>query len=216
MKKLAIGCGVALLVVGIAAAGVAWYVYRSVASTVSQFTELGQIPELERDVRNTSTFTPPASEELTDAQIDKLLQVQGAIRERIGQRITEFETKYRTLAEKKEATVTDLPAIMRAYRDMAATWMDAKRAQVDALNRAGLSLAEYRWIRDQAYRALGMAYVDLDVGKLVDDARRGITSNAPGELRGSVEPTGPESNRQKLEKVRKTLEQNIALASFGL
>ena len=216
MKKLAIGCGVALLVVGIAAAGVAWYVYRSVASTVSQFAELGQIPDLERDVRNTASFTPPASEELTDAQVEKLLQVQGAIRERIGQRISEFETKYRTLAEKKEATVSDLPAIMRAYRDMAATWMDAKRAQVDALNKAGLSLAEYRWIRDQAYSALGVAYVDLDVGKLVDDARRGVTSNAPGDLRGAVEPTGPESNRLKVEKIRKTLEQNIALASFGL
>jgi hypothetical protein len=216
MKKLAIGCGIALLVVGIAGAAVAWYVYRSVSSTVSQFAELGQMPDLERDVRNTSTFTPPASEELTDAQIEKLLQVQGAVRERIGQRIGEFETKYKALADKKEANVTDLPAIMRAYRDMASTWMDAKRAQVDALNKTGLSLAEYRWVRDQAYRAIGMAYVDLDVSKFVEDARRGTTSSAAGDLRGSVEPTGPESNRLKLEKVKKTLEQNIALASFGL
>ena len=216
MKKLAIGCGVALLVVGIAAAGVAWYVYRSVASTVSQFAELGQIPDLDREIRNTSPFTPPASEELTDAQVEKLLQVQGAIREKVGQRISEFESKYRALADKKEATVADLPAILRAYRDMASTWMDAKRAQIDALNRQGLSLEEYRWIRDQAYRAIGMAYVDLDVSRLVEDARRGTAGKPHGDFRGSVEPTGPESNRVKVEKVRKTLEQNIALASFGL
>lgn len=216
MKKLAIGCGIALLVVGVVGAGIAWYVYRSVASTVSQFAELAKVPDIERDVRNTSSFTPPASEELTDGQIEKLLQVQNAVRERIGQRMQEFEAKYRALAEKKEATMRDAPELMRAYRDLASTWMDAKRAQVEALNRAGLSLEEYRWIRHQAYRAVGMAYVDLDIARLVDDARRGVPPDSAGHLRGSVEPAGPESNRQRVEKVKKALEQNIALASFGL
>ncbi len=216
MKKLAIGCGLALFVTGAVAAGVAYYVYREVSSTVSQFAELAQIPDLERDIRNRSAFVPPASEELSDSQIEKLLQVQAEIRRRLGERMAAFESKYKVLAEKKEATLTDAPALLRAYSDLAATWIDAKRGQIEALNTAGLSLDEYRWIREQAYRGVGMPFVDLDIGKLVDEARRGVTSPESGRLLGAIEPAGPESNRIRLGRVKKQLEQNIALASFGL
>lgn len=216
MKKLAIGCGVVLLLVGIGAAAATYYVYNRVSSTLTQFAELGQVPELERDIRNKSTFVPPPSEELTDSQIDKLLKVQTHVRQRIGDRMATFEAKYKTLAEKETATLGDAPALLAAYRDLAATWMDAKRSQIDALNAAELSLEEYRWIRDQAYRALGLAYVDLDIARIVDDAKRGAASTEPGRLRGAVEPSGPETNRTRVEKFRKQLEQNLALASFGL
>jgi hypothetical protein len=216
MKKLAIGCGIVSLVTAVAGAGVAYYVYRQVSSAVTQFAELAQVPDLERSVRNRTTFVPPASEELTDSQIEKLLQVQSEVRRRLGQRMADFETKYKTLAEKDNASLQDAPAILRAYTDLATAWLDAKRGQVEALNAAGLSLDEYRWIRDQAYRALGMPYVDLDIGRLVDEARRGVSSETSGQLRGAIEPTGPESNRTRLEKLRKQLEQNLPLASFGL
>jgi hypothetical protein len=124
--------------------------------------------------------------------------------------------KYKTLAQKDTATYADAPAILRAYGDLAATWLDAKRTQVQALNTTGLSLEEYRWIREQAYRAIGQPFVDLDISRLMDEARRGVTSDAPGQLRGSIEPSGPESNRTRVEKIKKTLQDNIALASFGL
>jgi hypothetical protein len=215
MKKLAIGCGVVVLVLGIIAAGAVYYAYRKVSSTVAQFAELGQVPEIERGIRNRVSYSPPASGELTDGQIEGLLRVQKQLRERIGARLMEFEAKYKTLADKKEATVVDTPTIIAAYRDLAATWLDAKRSQVEALNSAGLSLQEYRWIRDQAYSALGIPFVDLDIAKLVDDAKRGM-QESPGRVSGALAPTGPESNRTRLEKVRKQLEQNVVLASFGL
>lgn len=216
MKKLAIGCGIALLVTGIAAAGMTYYLYQRVASTVSQFAELAKIPDLEREVRNRAAFTPPSSEELTEAQIEKLVQVQAHVRQKIGEQMKAFEAKYKTLAEKQKADISDAPELLAAYRDLAATWIDAKRSQIEALNAANLSLDEYKWIRDQAYRALGQAFVDLDIGKMVNDVQRGATSTNPGELRGSVGPAGPESNQKLVEKFRKLLEDNIALASFGL
>jgi hypothetical protein len=216
MKKFAIGCGLVLLFIGVAAAGVTYYVFRQVSSTVSQFAELAQVPDLERGVRNSAPFAPPASEELTDRQIEKLLQVQSEVRRRLGERMAAFEAKYKALVEKKHATAADAPAILRAYGDVAATWLDAKRGQIEALNAAGLSLEEYRWIRDQAYRALGLPFVDLDFSRLVDEARRGVRSKAPGDLRGSIGPAGPESNRARVEKVKKQLEENLALATFGL
>ena len=216
MKKLAIGCGVALLVVGLAGAAISYYVYRQVASTITQFAELAQVPDLEGTVRNRGPFSPPASEELTDSQIEKLVQVQSEVRRRLGERMKEFEAKYKMLAEKENPDLTDAPALMRAYGDLARTWLDAKRGQVEALNAAGLSLEEYRWIRHQAYRALGLAFVDLDFAKIVDEAKRGVSSESAGQLLGSVGPAGPEINRSRIEKVKKQLEENLALASFGL
>jgi hypothetical protein len=216
VKKLALGCGVALLVTAIAGGLVAYYVYRQFSSAVTQFAELAQLPELERSVRNREPFVPPASEELSDAQIEKLLQVQAQVRQRLGEQMAAFEAKYRTLTQKEHASLSDAPAVIAAYRDLAATWLEAKRSQVEALNAAGLSLEEYRWIRDQAYRAVGMAFVDLDVGRLVDEAQRGLSSETAGQLLGALEPSGPESNRARLARFKKQLEENLALASFGL
>jgi hypothetical protein len=216
MKKFAIGCGLVLVLAAVAAAGIGFYLYRQVSSTVAQFAELAQVPDLERGVRNRTAFVPPASEELTDSQVEKLLQVQAEVRRRLGERMTAFEAKYKALSQKEEASLSDAPAILRAYGDIASTWLDAKRGQVEALNTAGLSLDEYRWIRDQAYRALGMPFVDLDVSKFVDEARRGVQPDSAGQMRGSLGPAGPESNRKRIEKVKKQLEENLALASFGL
>ena len=215
MKKFAIGCGIVLLLVCVGAAGAAYYLYNRVASTLTQFAEIGKVPELERSVRNKSAFVPPASEELTDRQIEKLLKIQADVRSRIGERMAAFETKYKSLAEKEKATVTDVPALLGLPRPGGD--VDGREAQPDqALNAADLSLEEYRWIRDQAYRAIGVAYVDLDIAKIVDEAKRGVTSQEAGRLLGAVEPVGPESNRTRLEKFKQQLQQNVALASFGL
>ena len=218
MKKLAIGCGVAILLVGIVFAVGSYYVYRQARAVFAQLEDLGRVPEIERGVRATAAYVPPASEEITPAQVEKLVKVQGLVRQRLGQRFTELEAKYKTFMDKKESTVVDLPALVAAYRDIAAAWMEAKRSQVDALNAVDLSLGEYKLIRDQAYRALGAPYMDFDVAKIVEQIRSGVTnpSDPPGQIRGSIGPAGPEANRKTIEPFRKQLEDNLALASFGL
>jgi hypothetical protein len=215
MKKLALGCGLALLVLGVAAAGVGYYAYRQVSSTFAQFQEFSQVPDLELEVRNREPFVPPVSAELTDSQIDKLVKVQSEVRRRLGERMTAFEAKYKSLSEKKDASFTDAAAILSAYGDLASTWVDAKRGQIEALNATGLSLEEYKWIRDQAYRALGQPFADLDISKFVDDLKRGVTTEV-GELKGAMGSAGPKINRERIERVKKLLEENLALASFGL
>src|SRR5919106_24049 len=70
---------------------------------------------------------------------------------------------------KASATVVDLPELISAYRDLAAAYVDGKRAQVNALNRTGLSLEEYRWTRSRVYHALGMSLMDVDVSRIVED-----------------------------------------------
>jgi hypothetical protein len=216
MKKFAIGCGVLILLIGIALGGVAFYTYRQAKMMFSQFAEFGQIPEIERSVRVKAAYTPPSSEELTAGQIERLMKVQSAVRQRLGERFLFLEQKYKALTDKKDHTIADAPALLAAYRDVASAWMEAKRTQVAALNDAGLSLDEYRWIRDQVYRALGVPFMDFDVSKIVEQIRSGATSQEPGQIRGSVGPSGPESNRKLIEPFKKQLEENLPLASFGL
>ena len=216
MKKVAIGCLVVLVLGCVIVGGAAFWAYRRVQQSVAQFSQLAQVPNLERQVRIKDPFVPPASDELTAAQVDRLLRVQGAIRERLGARFAEFEKQYKVLAEKDKPTLADMPTLIAGYRDLALMWLDAKRRQVEALNEVSLSLEEYRWIRDQTYKALGIPYVDFDIGKIAEDIRSGQTTTDPGQLRGSLGPAGPESNRKLVEAHRKQLESNIAMASFGL
>ena len=216
MKKLAVGCGIVLVLLGVVAAGVGYYVYRQASSIFAQLRDLERLPEIERGVRVQSTYTPPATGELTVAQVERLVKVQELVRQRLGQRFAELEAKYKTLMDKKEATAADVPALVGAYRDMAAAWMEAKRSQVDALNTVDMSLTEYKWIREQSYRALGVAYMDLDVSKIVEQIRSGNTNVEPGQIGGSMGPTGPESNRKLIEPYKKRLEENLPLAAFGL
>ena len=215
IKKIAIGCGLAVLLTGIAAAGLAYYVYRQVAGTITQFAVLKDAPDLERSVRNQAVYVPPASEELTEAQIEKLVKVQADVRKRLGERMTAFEARYKVLTDKKDAAIGDAPMLLQAYADLAATWMDAKREQVAALNAADLSLDEYRWIRNQAYRALGQPFMDMDLMKIVENAKSGVQSGV-GELRGGLGPEGPVINRKRVARFKKLLEENLALASLGL
>lgn len=216
MKKLAIGCLVVLVLAGMAGAVGTWWVYRKVTTTVGQFAELGSVPELERSVRNKAPFDAPASGELTAAQVERFVRVQRAVRASLGRRFAEMEQKYKTLLAKKEATVVDVPQLVAAYRDLAAAWMDAKRAQIEALNAAGFSLEEYRWVRRQVYAAVGLPILDLDVGRLVENIQKGTAEEAPAELAGSVGPGGPEVNQRLVDPYRGELEDNAALASFGL
>jgi hypothetical protein len=215
MKKLAIGCAV-LLVLGMVGAGGASYVaYRKVSSAFAGFAELGSLPELERAVRNQRPFEPPAAGEPSREQIEWLLAIQQAVRDRLGERADQIEHRYRRLLAKDKATAVDAPELISAYRDLAGAYLDGKRAQVEALNRAGLSLEEYRWTRSRAYAALGMSLLDVDVSGIIEDVKAGRQPTGPA-FHPTEASTGSPAARQLVEPHRKTLEANVGLAFFGL
>jgi hypothetical protein len=215
MKKLLIGCLVLAVVLAVTAGAASYYLYRKVDSTISGFKELGTVPELERSVRNKTPFTPPASGELTGAQLDRYLAVQQQVRARLGAGAAEIEQKYKTLLAKDSATIVDAPAIISAYRDLAKTYVEAKRAQVAALNDAGLSLDEYRWVRRQAYAGIGIPLMELDVAQIMADVKAGRTPAQPTPSL-NLTPTAQPATVKLVEPHRKTLEANAGLAFFGL
>jgi len=217
MKKLAIGCLIAFVVIGAAVIGIGYYTYLKVRSTVTQLAELGQVHDIERGVKVQTPFVVPASGELTAAQVDKLMKVTSRVRERLEKDMAVFQRTYKSLADKKETTAADLPALLSAYRDLAVNWLDAKRAQVDALNEVGLSLDEYRWIRSTAYGALDIPFMDVDFSRIADQVKNATgRSDATVLVGGAFAGKGPASNLKLVEKYRKQLEDYVPLASFGL
>jgi hypothetical protein len=214
MKKLAIGCVVLLALGVIAAGGASYFAYRKVSSTYAGFADLGTVPELEHSVRNQRPFTPPSGGEPSQAQIAKLLEIQGAVRARLGTRADEIEQRYHRLLGKDSVTLVDAPAIISAYSDLATAYVDGKRAQVDALNHAGLSLEEYRWTRSRAYAALDMSLLDVDVSGIIQDVKAGRTPQTPSRL--TEAPSASPALRTRVEPHRKALEANVGLAFFGL
>jgi hypothetical protein len=218
MKKFAIGCGVVLLVALVVAAAGTYYAVSKVKSTVAEFAEFGKIGQIEREVRNTGSFAPPESGELSDQQVARYVRVQAQIRQTLGVRFKELDQKYKALSErinKNQQGAMDLPELVSAYRDLASLFIEAKRAQVAALNAAQFSLSEYRWVRTQAYAALDMPLVNMDLAKIIEDAKAGKPTEQPGTVQV---PTGgaPEKNRTLLAPYKKLLEDNVALSFFGL
>jgi len=223
MKKVAIGCLVVLALGCVAAAGVGYYIYgkaksgyAQLKSTATQFAELGKIPQLEEGVQVKTPFLIPSGGALTQSQVDKFVQVQTRVRARLGQNFEVLQRKYKALTDKKEANVTDLPQLIAAYRDLAASWLDAKHAQVDALNEAGLSLSEYRWIRSEAYKSLNLPLVDIDFAKIAAQIKQNEEPNQEIMLGGAFSGTASPANARLVEKYRKQLEDNMPMATFGL
>jgi hypothetical protein len=221
MKKFAIGCGIVIVIAAIAAGLGSWYVIHKVKDTLAGFADLAKVPDIEKSVSNTTPYSPPESGELTEAQVTRFLAVQGHVKETLGTRYKELDAKYKSLSErinKHQDNALDFPELVAAYRDLASMYVEAKRAQVDALNQNNFSLSEYKWVRKQAYLAVGMPVMDLDVSDVINAVKTGqnldTAKQAPATL--PMGPSGPEKNKQLVEPHKKMLEDNAPLSFFGL
>lgn len=178
MKKFLIGCGVVslLLVVGGGlaayhfvfkpAAQIAGSVIGSAREVVTKAGNLAQTIEamraMEAEVVARDAFVPPADGALGAAQIERFLAVHAAVVARLG-------PERERLAQAVEGTpgsgeAASLVAPLTALASLGELGLAAKRAQVDALNAQGLSLAEYRWIRQTGIEALVAGGVKLGIG----------------------------------------------------
>jgi hypothetical protein len=219
MKKVAIGCGIVLVVALIAAAVGAYFVVNKVRSTVAGFSELGKVPDLERQVRNRSAFVAPSSGELTADQIATYVAVREQVRQKMGERFKQIDTKYKSLMERvnrDQHTALDVPQLISVYQELAGLYVLGKQAQVDALNAKNLSLGEYRWIQVQAYTAIGIPVMNMDVSRFIDDLKAGRTPEQPGQLTLPGPSAASDKNKALVEPHKKLLEDNASLSFFGL
>jgi hypothetical protein len=131
----------------------------------------------------------------------------------MGARLTELDAKYRALntAHGGRPSLSDG---MAALRDLAGLIVEAKQAQVEALNAHDFSLAEYDWVRKSVYAASGVP-ITVDFGHLIEQASTGqMPQNST--LAEAVTGEVPEKNRELVAPHEAVLKENAALAFFGL
>jgi hypothetical protein len=216
MKKLALGCLGVLVLGTIAAAALGYYfVYKPARSYVTSVAQLKEIPRLHEQIRNKARFTPPAGGELTPALLQRYMQAQDALHQRLGARLDELDRKYKALndASGGEASFTDG---LGALRDLGDVILDAKRAQVEVLNQYQFSLAEYEWVRRAAYAAAGLPFGGR-FADLIESVSHGEAPAVPAAHERAWESAHvPAANEQLVAPHADKLRARAALAFFGL
>ena len=147
-----VGCLVALLVLALVIGGLVWwFVIRPVQGVLGNLTNLSQLEELDKQIRNTAAYTPPSNGEISPDQLERLLSVERSIKTQVGERLKQLEGKYQSLSE---VNAQNFSQALEGMGDMFKVLVDAKKAQVDALNTQNFSKNEYRWVRDGTFQAL--------------------------------------------------------------
>ena len=196
MKKIVIGCGLALVLAAIAAsAGFYYFVYRPARTFMASMSQLGEVAELDAQVTNTRSFTAPGDDTLTEPQVRRFVAVQESLHARMGARATELQAKYKALDERRESGNVGLAELVGAYRDLFGLIAEAKRAQVDALNAQAFSLDEYTWVKSRFYEAAGVTVTGIDFRELAGKVKNGdlqalqdMVSNAGNAVTGARTP----------------------------
>jgi hypothetical protein len=178
MKKVLIGCGVVSLLVLVGGGIAAYYLVvkpaaqiagsaidgarEAVAKVGAAAQTIEAMRALEADVAAQGPYTAPADGALAQAQVERFLAVHQAVIDRLGPERARIAQAVE--ANPAQGDVAALAGSFAALAGLGDIGLAAKRAQVEALNAQGLSLAEYRWIRQAGIEALIAGGIELSAG----------------------------------------------------
>jgi hypothetical protein len=178
MKKVLIGCGVVSLLLLVGGGIAAYYLVvkptmevaggaidsarEAVAKVGAAAQTIEAMRALESEVTAPGEYTAPADGALEQVQVERFLAVHQAVIDRLGPERERIAQAVDTAPAQGE--VAAIAGSFAALAGLGDIGLAAKRAQVDALNAQGLSLAEYRWIRQAGIEALIAGGIELSVG----------------------------------------------------
>ncbi|QOC22550.1 hypothetical protein IC757_16335 [Wenzhouxiangella sp. AB-CW3] len=205
MPKILVGCLVVVVLL-IGGGGIAGYFFvikpaYDFVTDVEQF--VSEYAELNEQIDRTTRFEPPGDGSVSGEQFQRFLVAQRDMREAMEGRMGELKDKFESMQEQIDSDDRDasLGEIVTAYRGLGDLLLEAKRAQVDSLNRYNFSLQEYLYVRNQTFRALGQ---EVAVAAYGDSAMQEQTWEVPDETVEMVQPH------------REELLEGYAFAWFGL
>jgi len=222
MKKVLAGCLIvlAIAVIGFGVAG--YYAYRwaqpMIQNTGDYLERARQMARLGDGIQNRAPYVPPGSGELTASQVDRFVAVQARVREELGARWAEIETKSAEIREKtqnnqRELTFAEFTSVLS---DLSGIYMDARRAQVDALNVHKFSDAEYTWVRNRVYEAAGMEVASgIDLSQ-VEALARDTAMKTNVKLPDIKKPNVPTTNMALVKPHLAKLKEWVPMAMLGL
>ena len=135
----------------------------------------------------------------------------------LGQRFNEIDARYNTM--KAEADGTEQPSVREAFHalgELASVLVDARRAQVAALNQERFSSAEYAWVRARVYQAAGVEVTStIDFESIAEAARKGTGIDSI-EVPKTPVLTVPAKNRALVKPHLEQIDEWLPLLFFGL
>jgi hypothetical protein len=184
MKKLAIGLLIvaAVLVLAVVAAGTFYYV-KIYPITSPLAAVVGGARLEERLLENRDPFVAPVSGELTAEEAAKFVAVEEAVQERVGRNLAllaDTATRLRVASRNGELSLKEMLPGLGAVKKV---YLQAKMAQVEAMNKAGFSKAEFEWVRQELYHAAALPLSQLDVSNAAASLAGGVASPVPSPTR---------------------------------
>jgi hypothetical protein len=144
--------------------------------------------------------------------------VQARVRDELGNRWSEIETKAAEIRDKTQEKQKDLTfaEFTSVFSDLAGLYIEARRAQVKALNIHKFSDAEYSWVRLRVYEAAGMHIAGgIDMSKVDELAREGA-ERTNMKLPDLPRPEVPEANIRLVKAHSAQLKEWVPMAVLGL
>jgi hypothetical protein len=169
-------------------------------------------------IANRSPYVPPVSGELTGAQVERFVAVQARVREELGARWAEIETKSAQIREKTEANHRELTfaEVASVFSDLTGIYLEARRAQVNALNAHKFSDAEYTWVRRRVYEAAGIELAGgIDMSRLEEIVREGAQRSSV-TLPDMPKPQVPPANINLIKPHLSKVKEWVPMAVLGL
>lgn len=215
MKKLAIGCGVIVLALGVGATVVFYVAASKARSYLRESGVLESIETLGKGVNNTAPFAPPANGQLTDDMLKRFVSVHEAIVAKLGNRFKEIgamqnEMMRREQAEHRKSTSAE---DFKNVTAMMGFIVQAQGAWVEGLNQQRFSMDEYGWVRGRVYAAAGLNAMELGSRNVQDMLKQGNVVTRP--IAGSSDPVSQHDKALVAPYIPK-LKESAALAFFGL
>jgi hypothetical protein len=166
MKKLAIGCGVIVVLLAVAGGAGVYYITSKARGYLHQLQALA---DADKNIVNTASFSPPPSGELTAEMVQRFAAVQEGMHKRLGQRIAEITAKQDEFVRRMQAENRKDSSPMETFsvvKDLMGLLVQARTAQIDALNEQRFSMEEYSWVRGRVYAAGGMTLTEISLKNL--------------------------------------------------
>ena len=144
--------------------------------------------------------------------------MQREIRQNLENVLTEFQEKYDELGQELENRDPTLREMMNVWGDLIGLYSDAKQVQVNALNNAGFSLEEYRFVQQSFYQALGVELFSYNIDQIARAAAEGNISLNMEEFEAAEQQMRevPERNRQLVAPYADSAEDWVVFAWWGL
>jgi len=214
MKKLAIGCGVVIVVCVVAFTAGVYYLRSKAMPYLGQLTGMTELVKLDKNVSNSSPFTPPTGGELTEDQMKRFAAVQDSMHAKLGPRVEELKDKEDQVLKLQQGehrkatpgenftTITDLMKFI----------LEAKNAQVEALNQQRFSLDEYYWVRGRVYGAAGVSAMEISMRNMQDSMKQGEMMKPLSAASGA----SSEHDKKLVEPYLPKMKDWAVVAFFGM